>query len=450
MKILFRPLFLTSLLFLWACGGQPRPSLNPSSVPETGAVRFNALISCLGGALPQSLLTENAFKVVDYYGEPASLGRADLGASKLQDPWCLLSVDVKGYSADEAFDKLETFLNTEPTVWLRALSEETKPYGQDHGVHSFDPKCKDLPLIDLEASAALPLGAGELRASLGVTDPKLTGRGTTIAVFDSGVSSPHDFAGASPVGGFSRNFLGHDYPVADPNRFDIGDRFDCSETLYPDRHGSLVTEIIRSVAPDADLVMFKVCDDDGYCPGSGLAKALLYLSNDYENFPTVDIINMSFGADIAHEDPVLRALLERMAGMNYETLIVTSLGNSADAEAHYPADYAYLNYGMIPVAAAKRVAQTGDAWRLAEFNTRPLLARMGKDVLAAPGVRLKLGQGNPEGVTGTSFAAPVVAGVAALERQRRPLQNPTSVSLHMNLLANARPMGDVGFTQLGD
>ena len=444
-----RCLLPVSLLFILCACSSPdlSPSLSSSAIEK---VRFNALISCLGDTpLPASLMNESAFTVVDYFGEPASLGNSDLGASKLQDPWCLLTVDVTSSSPDEAFDRLSDVLNTEPGVWLRNLSQESKQYGQDQGVQSFDPDCDDLVEINNEASAALPLNISDLRPMLGVHNPDLTGKGSTIAVFDSGVRQPKKFVAASEVASFSRNFLGHDYPAADPKRHDIVDTFDCSQTPYQDKHGSLVTEIISTLAPGADQIMFKVCDDDGTCPSSSIAKALLLLSNDYENFPRIDIVNMSFGANLTQEDPVLRAILERMTGMNYETLIVTSIGNSAGAAAHYPADYHYLNYGMIPVAAAKKVAQ-GGAWQLAEFNTQPVLERTKTSLLAAPGVRLRLAQGNPEGVTGTSFAAPVVAAMAAVERQHRPRHNTTAISLHMNLLEHAQPLGEFKFVQFND
>ena len=444
-----RGLLPVLLLFVLCACSSPdtSPSFSSSSVEK---VRFNALMSCLGDKpLPSSLTDENAFTVIDYFGEPASLGHPDLGASKLQDPWCLLTVDVTSNSADEAFDALSHVLNTEPSVWLRSLSLESKQYGQDPGVHSFDPQCDDVTVMDTEASAALPLNVSDLRSQLGVHNPDVTGAGTTIAILDGGVERPWRFRNTSDAAGFSRSFLTPDYPSANSERSDIKDRFDCDQTAHKDGHGSLVTEIISSVAPGADQVMFKVCDDSGTCPSSSVAKALLYMSNDYENFPKIDIVNMSFGGNLA-QDEILRQLLERMIGMNYETLIVASVGNSADADAHYPADYFDLHHGIVPVAAAKKVAPAQDAWQLAGFNTRPVMERKGLDLLAAPGVRLELAQGNPKGVTGTSFAAPVVSAMAALERQHRPLFNTTGLSLHTNLLNSAKPFGTFKLVQFND
>lgn len=444
-----RGLLPVLLLFaLCACSSpESSPSLDSSSVEK---VRFNALISCLGDkSLPSGLTDENAFTVIDYFGEPASLGHPDLGASKLQDPWCLLTIDVTGSSADEAFDALRHVLNTEPSIWLRSLSPESKQYGQDPGVHSFDPQCDDVAAMDTEASDALPLNAADLRSQLGVHNPDVTGEGTTIAVLDGGVERPWRFRNASDVAGFSRTFLTPDYLSAGDKRFDIKDRFDCAQTPHQDGHGSLVTEVISSVAPGADQIMFKVCDDSGTCPSSSIAKALLYMSNDYENFPKIDIVNMSFGGNLA-QDEILRQLLERMIGMNFETLIVASVGNSADAPAHYPADYFDLHHGIVPVAAAKKVAPSQDAWQLAEFNTQPIMERKGTSLLAAPGVRLRLNRGNPKGITGTSFAAPVVSAMAALERQHRPLHNTTGLSLHTNLINSAKPFGTFKLVQFND
>ena len=434
------------LLLLCACSSPNlSPSLSTSAVEKT---RFNALISCLGSATqPAKLIDNEAFRVVDYFGEVASLGHRNLGKSQLDDPWCLLTVDVQGYPADEAFLKLKAALDTQPKIILRLLSRESKQYEQDRGVRSFDPSCGDLKEIDQEANAALPILASGLRARLGMSDPQLSGQGMTVAVLDGGVRQA-GFTKSSRAAGFSRSFLGTDYPTASTTRHDIADRFDCKETPYRDAHGSLVSEIIRSVAPDANQVMFKVCNDAGYCPDSSIAKALLYLSNDYQNFPKVDVVNMSLGADVTQEDPILRALLERMTGVNYGTLLVASLGNNMGAPNHYPADYYELHHGLIPVAAAKETAK--NSWQLADFNSKALLERSRASLLAAPGVRLKLTQGNPAGVTGTSFAAPVVSAVAVLERQRRPLQNLTAVELHINLLNSAKPLGDTKLVRFSD
>ena len=440
-------LSVSLLFFLCACSS---PDTSPLSTSNVEKARFNALISCLGDKpLPASLTNENAFTVVDYFGEPASLGNSGLGASQLQDPWCLLTVDVTGYPADEAFNILSDVLNTEPTIWLRTLALESQSYTQDRGAHWFDPDCDDLAAMEAEASSALSISADSLRSQLGVHNPDVTGEGVTIAVLDGGVGQPWKFRNASKVAGFSRNFLSPDYPGASNKRSDIKDRFDCDQTAHRDGHGSLVTEIISSVAPGADQMMLKVCDDNGACPSSSVAKALLLLSNDYENFPKIDIVNMSFGGNLA-QDEMVRQLIERMIGMNFETLIVTSVGNSADAPAHYPADYFDLHHGIIPVAAAKKVAPAQDAWQLAEFNTRPVMARKGPDLIAAPGVGLELNRGNPEGITGTSFAAPVVSAMAALERQHRPLFNTTALSLHTNLLNSAEPFGTFKLVQFND
>ena len=432
-------LSVSFLLGLCACGDPEFTSLSTSAVEK---VRFNALISCLGDTVsPADLIDDEAFEVVDYFGEVASLGHANLGKSQLEDPWCLLTVDVQGYPAEAAFSKLKNALDMQPDIMLRLLSREAKQHGQDRSRRYFDPGCEGVTGTEREAGAALSISVSDLRAQVGVEESQLKGQGMTVAMLDGGVQNS-DFRSESEAAGFSRSFLGSDYPSADVERYAIEDGFDCEETPYKDAHGSLVSEIIRSVAPDANQVMFKVCDDEGYCPDSSIAKALLYLSNDYSGFPKIDVINMSFGGHLTEEDMILRALLERMTGMNHETLIVASIGNDADASNHYPADYYDLHKGMIPVAAAKKTSQ---AWQLAEFNPSAVIEHTQESMLAAPGVRLNLTQGNPRGVTGTSFAAPVVSAVAALERQHRPAYNTTAMSLHMNLLNQAETSGEFKF-----
>jgi hypothetical protein len=91
------------------------------------------------------------------------------------------------------------------------------------------------------------------------------------------------------------------------------------------------------------------------------------------------------------------------------------------------------------VAAAKTLVQPDKAatWHLASFNTQAALLSSPFGVpLAAPGVAIQLqGLGDPRGISGTSFAAPIVTAVAALERQRYPSMSSHDLRLHLHKIA---------------
>jgi subtilisin family serine protease len=371
-----------------------------------------------------------ALRVVDYFGESGTIP-ATLGLSRRSVPWCLLTLDPTTLSTDEAIKTINATIKQRLYTLPYAVSLEAGAYGFDPGAPIFDARCDQLAALGREAASAQPIPLSNLRDLLGVRDPNLTGRGTTIAVLDGGGSS------SSPS--LSRNFLRGANPT------DTRDDFDCAETPYVDGHGAVVSQIIRTVAPETNLLSLKVCDTSGRCPASSIIKALLYIRNRYEGFPSVDVVNMSFGGQPVN-DTVLKTILEDMMSVQYETLFVMSAGNGPNDATHYPADYQSLHFSLIAVAAAKR----NPDWALASFNTQATITNGSYAPLAAPATRLEITlNGVPRTVTGTSFAAPSVSALAALERQRNPALQRVASHLHWYMQTNALEVNGFKLARLG-
>ena len=422
-----------------------------SSTLAREKVHTNALIRCVDTDVVEAALPAK-FEIVDYFGQPESASVSGISRSGRELPWCLLTVRAQGMSSGEAVTELRGVLHAAHKIMLRAVAPEVREHAQDRGGHRFDPGCDDFDTA-VQASAAptgltLPVNVSELREMLGVPE-HIRGQGANIAIFDGGVASQRTFRATSELAGLSRSFTEPDYPTRSAQADDISDGFDCPQTVFRDGHGSIVTRIIETVAPEANLMMLKVCDDDGFCKSSSIIKALLYLRNRYEGMPTVDVINMSFGGYVAKGDRIVRSILQDMTGMSKETLVVTSIGNYPDQEKHYPAHFFDVHYGLVPVAAAAKTS-FDDTWELANFNNRALLTDAIDNAIAAPGVNLIVeGLGNPRGVTGTSFAAPIVSAVAALERQMHPVSNTNSQSLHASILRHAQDFDGFKMVSLG-
>jgi subtilisin family serine protease len=387
---------------------------------QATSVVINTLIPCLGNTTSLSALVAGTpLRVVEYFGEPnRDTPDPNQPGNRPEAPWCLLSLETSTLPADAAIPLIENTIRKHLYTPPYAISLETQTYGYDPGAPAFDPQCHQLENLRREADTAVPITASSLRDLLGVRDPNITGRGTTIAVLDGGVAL------GTPVHPLSRNLLRGAVTA------DIRDEFDCVQTPYFDGHGSVVTQIIRTVAPETNILALKVCDAQGRCPASSIAKALLYIRNGGAGMPSVDVINMSFGGRPAREDSVLQTILQNIMVTQYETLFVISAGNNATDTAHYPADYQGMHYSLVPVAAAKRAPD----WKLASFNTQSTITNSAYAPLAAPATRLEISvQGVNRTVTGTSFAAPSVAALAVLERQSAPTLNREASHLHWYL-----------------
>lgn len=207
------------------------------------------------------------------------------------------------------------------------------------------------------------------------------GRGTRVAVIDSGIDAAHpDLTGQLVV---NRNFVS-------------------GRPLVAEQHGTAVAGIIAAkadngvgivgVAPGARLLGLRACWQGGgspetVCDTLSLAKALYYAVES-----RVDVINMSLSGP---DDRLLRAILGVAVG---KRLAVVSAVDPKLPGGGFPASFA----GVIPVADSS----------LAGSSAAVYIAP-GRDVpTTEPGGRWFL-------VNGSSFAAAHVSGLIALLRERQ-------------------------------
>ncbi len=199
---------------------------------------------------------------------------------------------------------------------------------------------------------------------------------TVVAVLDSGTDATHP------------DFNGRVIPT-NVNTSTSGERNDSSDD---NGHGTQVAGVIIDSTLDNVIVKpYKVLDKWGQGTLITLAAGIICAIND-----NVDIINMSIAFSESSE--VLKEAVQ-LAYRN-DILLVAASGNDSSDTAYYPASYE----NVIKVGA------TNDSGVIANFSTR------GEDVdFAAPGVNINTTSlnGNYKTVSGTSFAAPLVAALAA-------------------------------------
>jgi hypothetical protein len=167
---------------------------------------------------------------------------------------------------------------------------------------------------------------------------------------------------------------------------------------------------IAGVAPDVTILPLRACDV--VCPLSAIVESV-----DYARLAGVDVINLSLG-DYSYSTAMFEAIQDAIdAGI----VVVAAAGNDGvniDAFPFYPASYGLD--GLISVASTDRNDQLSDFSNYGDSNV---------DV-GAPGEDVAAGYVDASWVTGsgTSFAAPHVAGVAALIRSVQPAFGPALVA----------------------
>jgi subtilisin family serine protease len=236
------------------------------------------------------------------------------------------------------------------------------------------------------------------------------GEGSRVAVLDTGIDAAHpDLAGQVVA---QQNFS------------------DSPDTVDRYGHGTHVAATIAGtgagapgvrsgVAPAAGLVIGKVLGDDGSGLVSDVIAGMEWAA------PQADVVNMSLGGSFPSDgsDPESQALDQ--LSEQHGTLFVTSAGNSGPASQTI----------STPAAAARALtvgAVDGDD-RLAEFSSRgplidsyalkPEIVAPGVDIVAARAANTLMGDpqdGPYTAASGTSMAAPHVAGAAALLVQQHP------------------------------
>lgn len=267
----------------------------------------------------------------------------------------------------------------------------------------------DAPAEALDADSAPQIGAPQAWES------GATGKGVTIAVLDTGVDATHPDLDEAVVG--AKDFSGTG-TVADRNG-----------------HGTHVASIAagsgqasggenRGMAPDADLLVGKVLDDEGVSTMSIVIEGMEWAVD-----RGADVVNLSLGFPNASDgtDPASVAVNELTR--QHGAVFVVAAGN----------DGAQMITSPAAASSALTVGAVDDTDTMTDFSNRgPRLDGAIKPDIAAPGVGIVAAraEGTSHGdvvdadhvaLNGTSMATPHVAGAAAALLQTRPKLTPAQV-----------------------
>jgi len=235
-----------------------------------------------------------------------------------------------------------------------------------------------------------PLGSLDRHAVFGDSD----GSGVTVAIIDSGVERDHPAVG----GRLARSLqvvAGTDGPgvIDDPAGADLVG------------HGTACAGIIHAIAPGAELVSIRVLGADNRAGGPAFAAAIEWAIE--QRF---GVVNLS----LSSRSEAMAERFHELADEAYfaNTLLVAAANNVVGAS--YPSLFAAV------VSVAAHDTGDPDVWY---YNPAPPVEfgahGLDVDVAWRGGTRIR--------ATGNSFAAPHLAGRAALIRARHPAASPFEV-----------------------
>ena len=258
------------------------------------------------------------------------------------------------------------------------------------------------------AEPAAQIGLDSARRDFGVT-----GAGQTVVVIDTGIAYDHEAFG----GGLGESYAvigGWDVAEGDADPYDDGPA---------GFHGTHVAGIIGArddrhpgIAPGVDLVAVRVFDDLGRGSLAWVEEALQWVEQNQNAFRyPITTVNLSLGASWNGrdfpgggrlEDELLRL---RESGV----LVVAAAGNSFRTTRQPGLSYPAASPNVLPVGSV------GPDGKLSDFSQRDtrIIAAPGESIESTVPDHLISRDGRPDDwlrLSGTSMAAPVVSGAAAL------------------------------------
>jgi subtilisin family serine protease len=218
-----------------------------------------------------------------------------------------------------------------------------------------------------------------------------TGEGVVVAIIDSGVDPGHP-----AVGGITRSV----------SIERAGDAFEVHENAQPGDlvgHGTACAGIIRAFAPKAEIVSIRVLGPNNRASGRAFIRALEWVAE-----RGIDVANLSLSSRSDELFPYFHDVVDEAY---FRGCLLVSAASNTPGESSYPS----LFSSVVSVASH----DIPDPWTYF-YNPNPPVefGAWGVDVPVA-----WLGGGQIV-ASGNSFAAPHIAGLAALVRSKHPRLTP--------------------------
>ncbi|ANN19507.1 peptidase S8 and S53 subtilisin kexin sedolisin [Amycolatopsis orientalis] len=424
--------------------GHDSAQVEPAVRPDRPSPAFQITTTAEGlmvypsDALPfvgKGLLSPELFNVTALVGD-----RRDDAASATI-PVIVRYGDRAGLSARSLDAKAKTLPQTQrltPLVTANGVGVQVKKAGTAEfwrSLVAFDPGGKPVlnqgisqVRLDRKVRVALDRSTAQVGAP-SAWNGGWTGKGTTVAVVDSGIDANHpDLAGKVTA---SADFTGEG---------DIVDRHG---------HGTHCASIIagtgaasagryKGMAPDANLMVAKVFDASGEADTAQVMAGI-----DWTVAQGAKIVNLSLGAGVSDGADPLSEQIDTLSAKS-GTLFVVAAGNSG------PGDRTVTTPGAATSALTVGAVDRDDkiAWfssrgpRLRDASVKPEITAPGVGIVAARAADTAMGEPVDDDYTaasGTSMATPHVAGAAAILLQQQP--GLSGQALKNTLVTTAKDVG---------
>jgi parallel beta-helix repeat protein len=304
-------------------------------------------------------------------------------------------------------------------------------------------KLRDNPLVEMvyidrilhtTLAESVPLiNADDVWQIKDSSDLYVTGKGQTVCVIDSGVDYTHPDLGGC-LGLNCKVLSGIDFINFD------------NDPMDDYGHGTHVAGIvaanggIKGVAPDAKLVATKVCNATGSCPEVAMIAGMDWCINHKDAY-NISVITMSLGNDGEYDHSNCPKGMNFSIDMAYNQGIPVTISSGNNGHSNgisYPA----CSPHAISVGATYDANVGSQTWCLNIPCTQTCIdSTTAADQvtcftnsdeildLMAPGSLITSTSrgGGPETRSGTSMAAPHVAGTIALMKQLKPYLSPDNI-----------------------
>ena len=324
----------------------------------------------------------------------------------------------------------------------------------------------DRPVKSHIYRTSVTVGARTVQTSLGYT-----GKGISIAVIDSGITTWHDDL---------TNKTTTVFPYGNQRVKKFVDFVNGRALPYDDNgHGSHVAGIIAGngydsqgekvgIAPDANVIALKVLDGNGRGTISNIIAALNWVAANATTY-NIRVVNMSIGAGIYESywtDPLTLATKKITDKGITVVAAAGNMGKNAAGQLQYGAITAPGNapwvltvgasstMGTLTRADDKMADYSSSGPTMFDFDSKPDLVAPGTGTvsLAVPGSLfyttkaanlltglIPLGSKPYLALSGTSMSAPVVSGTVALMLQANPNLTPNLIKAILQYTAQVYP-----------